>query len=161
MRVFLSCIVGLHLDRFQALEALKVAWPLGGQDDGELEERLQRSCRGLEDFTFEAINTSPVEAWRFQAKGGDMGEMVFGGIGEHFWGDFDQNGIETHMIFDVVFEMDSIIEWFADFEWLMLTCHTYIDIYQDKELVNTKPSKHFADFAYTKGMFEHHTSRIR
>lgn len=90
-----------------------------------------------------------------------MGEMVFGGIGEHFWGDFDQNGIETHMIFDVVFEMDSIIEWFADFEWLMLTCHTYIDIYQDKELVNTKPSKHFADFAYTKGMFEHHTSRIR
>lgn len=45
----------------EALEALKVAWPLGGQDDGELEERLQRSCRGLEDFTFEAINTSPVE----------------------------------------------------------------------------------------------------
>eukprot|EP00434_Breviolum_minutum_P016619 symbB.v1.2.014652.t1/scaffold1063.1/size201213/7 len=45
----------------EALEALKVAWPLGGQDDSELEERLQRSCRGLEDFTFEAINTSPVE----------------------------------------------------------------------------------------------------
>ena len=32
--------------------------------------------------------------------------VVFGGIGEDFWGDFDQNGIETHMIFDVVFEME-------------------------------------------------------
>lgn len=70
---------------FQALEALKVAWPLGGQDDGELEERLQRSCRGLEDFTFEAINTSPVEAWERKAfsGGGDM-VVVFGGLGSIF-----------------------------------------------------------------------------
>lgn len=68
------------------------------------------------------------EGFFFFWGGGDM-VVVFGGIGEDFWGDFDQNGIETHMIFDVVFEMDSIIEWFADIEWLMLTCQTYIDIY--------------------------------
>lgn len=43
----------------EALEALKVAWPLGG--DEALQHRLERSCQGLELFTFEAVNTAPVE----------------------------------------------------------------------------------------------------
>lgn len=45
----------------EALEALKVAWPLGGAEDAALQQRLERSCRGLEMFTFEAVNTAPVE----------------------------------------------------------------------------------------------------
>ena len=48
----------------QALEALKVAWPLGGAEDAALQQRLERSCRGLEMFTFEAVNTAPVEPWK-------------------------------------------------------------------------------------------------
>jgi hypothetical protein len=43
---------------------LKVAWPLGGAEDAALQQRLERSCRGLEMFTFEAVNTAPVEPWK-------------------------------------------------------------------------------------------------
>ena len=86
----------IHL---KALEALKVAWPLGGQDDAELQERLQRSCRGLEDFTFEAINTSPVEAWKNteQNTGGNGGSVLGGKIVVRLTKKY-----RTDMVYDVV-----------------------------------------------------------
>ena len=60
----------------QALEALKVAWPLGGAEDAALQQRLERSCQGLEMFTFEAVNTAPVEPWKSRLSGCDLSREV-------------------------------------------------------------------------------------